>query len=175
MYKDDVLAYREEKDAAFKSDASSPLTSDQKRAFTGLSYFDVDESLNRVVEVQEFDLKEKSDVQIHTTKGETRWYRRWGKFEFDLNGQMVALILYQTPHGFFLPFVDANKGISTYPAGRYLDPEQIDDHTFHVDFNLAYNPFCAYNEKWSCPITPSENHLSVVIEAGEKIPSDEWL
>jgi uncharacterized protein (DUF1684 family) len=70
--------------------------------------------------------------------------------------------------GFFLPFVDLS-GVETYGAGRYLEPVERPDGRFEVDFNLAYNPYCAYNENWSCPITPAENRLRVPIRAGEMV------
>ena len=85
------------------------------------------------------------------------------------------MTIYEASHGFFLPFVDAGAGTETYPAGRYLEPEHLGGDTFHVDLNQAYNPFCAYNESWSCPITPAENRLKVAIHAGEKIPVGEWV
>jgi uncharacterized protein (DUF1684 family) len=69
----------------------------------------------------------------------------------------------------FLPFADALAGVETYGAGRYLEPEPVGDGQFVVDFNLAYNPYCAYNDDWSCPITPRENRLTVPIRAGEKL------
>ncbi|HEY3290725.1 MAG TPA: DUF1684 domain-containing protein, partial [Anaerolineae bacterium] len=73
-------------------------------------------------------------------------------------------------HGFFLPFVDALAGTETYGAGRYLEPEPIPGgQQFQVDFNLAYNPYCAYNDQWSCPLTPAENRLTVPVRAGEKV------
>ena len=73
-------------------------------------------------------------------------------------------------HGgsFFLPFVDATSGKETYGAGRYLDIELTHDGEIVVDFNYAYNPYCAYNEQWSCPLTPFENRVQVPIRAGEK-------
>ncbi len=70
--------------------------------------------------------------------------------------------------GYFLPFADSTSGEETYGAGRYLEIETLPDGTSLVDFNYAYNPYCAYNEKWSCPLTPSENRLKVPIESGEK-------
>ena len=83
--------------------------------------------------------------------------------------QHAELTIYQSEHGYFLPFVDSLAGKETYPAGRYLDPEALPGNRFLVDFNLAYNPYCAYNEMWSCPITPAENRLKVPIRAGEKL------
>ncbi|MFN2197412.1 MAG: DUF1684 domain-containing protein, partial [Anaerolineales bacterium] len=70
--------------------------------------------------------------------------------------------------------VDALAGQETYGAGRYLEPEELEDGRFLIDFNLAYNPYCAYNENWSCPLTPFENRLKVPVRAGEKIPQGDW-
>ncbi len=68
----------------------------------------------------------------------------------------------------FLPFTDSTSGTDTYGTGRYLDPVLLEDGRVSVDLNYAYNPYCAYNDHWSCPIPPAENHLSVPIRAGEK-------
>jgi uncharacterized protein (DUF1684 family) len=86
-----------------------------------------------------------------------------------VDGQEAELTIYETEQGYFLPFVDSLAGTETYPAGRYLDPEPLTGNRFLVDFNLAYNPYCAYNEAWSCPLTPFENRLKVPIRAGEKL------
>jgi uncharacterized protein (DUF1684 family) len=91
------------------------------------------------------------------------------RFKFQVEGQEAELTIYQNENGYFLPFVDALAGKETYPAGRYLEPEELHGNRFLVDFNLAYNPYCAYNEMWSCPITPPENRLKVPIRAGEKL------
>ncbi len=80
--------------------------------------------------------------------------------------------MYRNEHGFFLPFADALAGDETYGAGRYLEPEPAGDDRLLIDFNLAYNPYCAYNPNWSCPITPAENRLKVAIRAGEKVFDD---
>ncbi|MCA9903361.1 MAG: DUF1684 domain-containing protein, partial [Anaerolineae bacterium] len=80
-----------------------------------------------------------------------------------------------TDFGFFLPFADINANTEPYGAGRYLEPEHLGGNRFHVDFNLAYNPFCAYNAAYSCPLTPFENRLKVPIRAGEKLPEGDWV
>ncbi|MCI0552006.1 MAG: DUF1684 domain-containing protein, partial [Anaerolineae bacterium] len=85
------------------------------------------------------------------------------------DGQTAELTIYKNSRGYFLPFVDDLAGKETYSAGRYLELEKLPNGKFLVDFNLAYNPYCAYNEQWSCPITPAENRLSVAVSAGEKI------
>ncbi|MBL8045291.1 MAG: DUF1684 domain-containing protein, partial [Anaerolineales bacterium] len=112
---------------------------------------------------------EREVIEVQTTTGEVRKYQRLGRFSFEVDGQPAALTIYATPHGFFLPFVDALANKETYPAGRYLEPEPLGGNKFLVDFNVAYNPFCAYNEAYSCPLTPFENRLKVSIRAGEKI------
>ena len=168
-----LIALRAQKDNYFKSHPQSPLTPAQKEAFSGLTYYVPNPRLDLVVEVTEFE--KQDDVRIQTTTGEIRWYRRYGEFSFKVGGNDARLTIFQTPHGYFLPFVDAGAGKETYPAGRYLEPEELDDGKFHVDFNQAYSPYCAYGPKWSCPITPAENRLTAAINAGEKIPEGEWV
>lgn len=159
--------FRAEKDAFFKNHPQSPLMPAQRRAFTGLAYFAENAALRLEVVVTEFDPKEP--IRVQTTTGEVREYRRFGRFEFAVEGQTAALTIYLTEHGYFLPFVDALAGKETYGAGRYVEPEVLGGGKFLVDFNLAYNPYCAYNENFSCPLTPFENRLKVPIRAGEKL------
>ena len=114
-------------------------------------------------------LPDEKPMQMQTTTGDLQTYVRHGKFQFQVDGQTAELTIYRGQHGFFLPFVDSLAGEETYPAGRYLEPEALPGERFFVDFNLAYNPYCAYNERWSCPITPRENRIKVPIRAGEKV------
>lgn len=168
-----LMVLRKQKNDFFKLGDQSPLTMEQRQKFTRLDYYPYNEAFDLKLEVTPFEKKE--DVQIQTTSGELRWYRRYGEFTFDVAGETARLTIYQAPHGFFLPFVDAGAGEETYPAGRYLEPEHVQDNTFIIDLNQAYNPYCAYSDGWSCPITPAENRLKFKIEAGEKIPpKDEW-
>lgn len=106
---------------------------------------------------------------MQTTTGEVQTYERFCRFKFQVEGQEVWLTIYHNENGYFLPFADALAGKETYGAGRYLEPKELPEGRFAVDFNLAYNPYCAYNDRWSCPITPPENRLKVAIRAGEKI------
>ncbi len=159
---------RRQKDQFFKTNPQSPLTPEQQAAFTGLRYYEANPSLDLTVTVAPF--ADGQFVPIQTTTGDVRQYKRYGRFSFDVDGQTVELTLYEADYGFFLPFVDAGAGTETYPAGRYLEPEYVGDNRFHIDFNHAYNPYCAYGDGWSCPITPAENRLKVAIRAGEKIP-----
>jgi hypothetical protein len=70
----------------------------------------------------------------------------------------------------FIPFYDKTSGDVTYGGGRYVEPEMLDNTTIEIDFNMAYNPYCAYNHTYRCPIPPGDNNLDVSILAGEKIP-----
>ncbi len=163
----ELESFRADKDRFFAVDPQSPFTPEQKRDFHGLNYFPENPALRLAVTVEEF--QKKDQVQMQTTTGGVQPYTRFGRFKFPVEGQEAELTIYADPNGFFLPFVDSLAGIETYGAGRYLEPESLGSGKFLVDFNLAYNPYCAYNERWSCPITPSENRLKVPIRAGEKI------
>jgi uncharacterized protein (DUF1684 family) len=159
--------FRTSKDDFFANHPQSPLTPEQRRGFHGLDYFDENPALDLEVEVERFPAQERVDIQ--TSTGQTQTYTRYGKFKFNVDGQEAELTLYAGDHGYFLPFVDSLAGKETYPAGRYLEPDPLPGDRFLVDFNLSYNPYCAYNEMWSCPLTPPENRLKVPIRAGEKM------
>lgn len=159
--------FRKEKDEFFARDPHSPLTREQKRSFQGLSYFPPSEAYRFELEIEEF--ADKTLVLIQTSTGDVQEYERYGRFRFLVQDQPAELTLYHSETGYFLPFVDSLAGVETYPAGRYLEPEPLGGRRFLLDFNFAYNPYCAYNENWSCPLTPPENRLKVPIPAGEKI------
>jgi uncharacterized protein (DUF1684 family) len=159
--------YRAEKDKYFAEDEQSPLTPQQRHDFKGLNYFPENPALQFDVAVDQFP--DQKTVQIQTTTGDVQTYRRWGHFHFTVEGEPAELTIFTGESGYFLPFVDSLAGRETYPAGRYLEPEPLGGRRFRIDFNLAYNPYCAYNEAWSCPMTPFENRLKVPIRAGERI------
>lgn len=158
--------FRRAKDDFFAHDPQSPLTREQKRPFTGLHYFPENPALALEVQVEVFP--DPQSIEMQTSIGDVQSYIRYGRFHFTLDGQPAELTIYASEDGYFLPFVDALAPAETYGAGRYLEPDPLGDGRFAVDFNLAYNPYCAYNDHWSCPLTPFENHLKVPIPAGEK-------
>lgn len=158
--------FRAQKDEFFETDPQSPLTPDQKADFDGLNYFPVNDDLRFELEIQPYE--DQQHIKMQTSTGDLRDFVRYGRLDFSVEGQQASLTVYANPHGFFIPFVDAQAGEETYGAGRYLDPELAEEGKLILDFNLAYNPFCAYNELYSCPIPPAENRLKVAIKAGEK-------
>ena len=160
-------AFRMEKDEFFGHDHQSPLTREQKKDFKGLDYFPENPGLR--LEIKADELPDQERIEMQTSTGEIQVYSRHSRFRFSVDGLDSELTIYEGPNGFFLPFVDSLAGQETYPAGRYLEPEPLPGSRFLIDFNMAYNPYCAYNENWSCPLTPAENRLKVPIRAGEKI------
>lgn len=163
----ELTEFRERKDEFFAHHPQSPLTPEQRRGFTGLHYYPENDALRLEVKVERFP--DPKPLQMQTSTGGVQTYTPFGRFQFQSEGQPAELTIYQSEYGFFLPFADSLSGKETYPAGRYLEPEPLPGDRFLVDFNLAYNPSCAYNEMWSCPITPAENRLNVPIRAGEKL------
>jgi len=163
----ELKRFREEKDKFFLHDHHSPLDGEQKGDFSGLRYFAENPKLRIQVEIERFP--EGDLIPIQTNTGDVQNYDRFGRFHFEVDGEDVELTVFENEHGFFLPFADSLAGQETYGAGRYLEPELLSDGQLLVDFNLAYNPYCAYNANWSCPITPAENRLRVPVRAGEKV------
>lgn len=166
--------FRRQLDEFFAGHPQSPLTSGQKEDFDGLSYFEPNPDLALEVEIERFDDDEPL-VEMETNTGERRLQRRWGRFRFTVEGEEASLVIYTDPDGddFFMPFRDATSGKETYGAGRYMDShrpglERLGENQMRVDFNYAYNPYCAYNPHFSCPLPPRDNWLEVPIRAGEK-------
>lgn len=159
--------FRREKDQFFKNDQNSPLTPEQKLVFSNLNYYPENTALRFELPMEMVD-PQKKEMMI-TSTGDRREYLHKAAIRFQVDGQEAVLQVYEDSYGgYFLPFVDATAPQETYGAGRYLEPEEIRPGILLVDFNLAYNPFCAYNNRWSCPIPPHDNRIKLRIEAGEK-------
>ena len=158
---------RQDKDFFFKTDPHSPIPESDRESFDGLKYFPYNDDLCFALDIDTFLWK--SETMIPTNAGEEAAYVRYGRIRFPVNGVEQTLTIFQSEGGLFMPFIDLTCEGDSYGGGRYLEPD-IDGATGKclVDFNLAYNPFCAYSDEWSCPVPPPENRLSVRIEAGEK-------
>jgi uncharacterized protein len=164
--------FRERRDTFFREHEQSPLTDPQKGIFKGLSYFPHNDALSFILELDREGEGIGDEVTIGTMTGEPKQYARAGRVHFEVEGEPVTLTVYQdkTSGKFFLPFRDATAGNECYSVGRYLDPKVRPDGRLVVDFNMAYNPYCAYNLGWSCAIPPMENRINVPIRAGEILP-----
>ncbi|PKB71704.1 MAG: hypothetical protein BZY87_04340 [SAR202 cluster bacterium Io17-Chloro-G6] len=162
--------FRKAKDQYFGGDQDSPLTFEQRKRFRGLQYFPENSKLKFVLSVEEFSRDDRNVIQMATSTGETASHLRWGQLKFEVDGTPVVLTVYRNVDGdeYFLPFTDVTTGRESYSGGRYLDLPATGDGRLLLDFNYAYDPYCAYNPHWSCPIPPAENRLPVAITAGEK-------
>ena len=164
----ELTEFRQAKDDFFKTDEHSPLEDDQKKNFKGLNYFPENPDLSFEVKVEKF--AEIEEIAIQTSTGDTQIYICYGRLQFEVNGKTVSLTVYESETGFYLPFVDKLAGKETYPAGRYIEPVLLDGSRFLIDFNYAYNPYCAYNENWSCP----QPHLKIVCRL-KSVPVKNYL
>jgi uncharacterized protein (DUF1684 family) len=183
------------RDDMFKNHPQSPIPREQRAAFTGLDLFDYDPTYRVIGKVRD---EPEQSYEIPTSGDVTMRFTRFGVTEFSLGGENLELELYWLDAyggGLFLPFRDATSGSETYGAGRYLydtvkgadlgtDLVGLDDSsrsagrtvqtsgsTIVLDFNFAYNPSCAYDPRWVCPLAPPPNRLEVPVRAGEKIPA----
>lgn len=164
--------FRQRRDTFFREHEQSPLTEEQKKIFKGLSYFPYNPDLSLTVELDREGEGIGEEITVGTLTGEPKQYVRFGRFTFEVDGQPVTLTVFQdkVTGKFFLPFRDSTAGEETYSVGRYLDPKARPDGKLVIDFNMAYNPYCAYNMGWSCAIPPMENRINVPIRAGETLP-----
>jgi uncharacterized protein len=169
-------ARRRQKDQWALTSPDSPLNEHQRHSLPGLDYYPIDFGYRVPAQMERED--HPQTIQIQTTTGEWREYKRVGTLSFELNGQPLSLCAFQATgdkahtgrKALFVPFRDRTSGRETYGAGRYLDLAENRDGSaeYVLDFNEAYNPYCAYSQNWSCTIPPRENNLAVEVRAGEK-------
>jgi uncharacterized protein (DUF1684 family) len=176
-YTQKLLQDRFEKDAKLVDSATSRFNVEERAMFTvkGLQYFDPDKDYRVVAE---FVADTSTPVfQMPTTTERKPNYRIYGYLHFIVKDTLCKLTAYQNmdfknspayDNTLFLPFMDNTNGLYTYGGGRYLDINIPESDTCILDFNRAYNPYCAYSARWSCPLVPFENDLSISILAGEK-------
>lgn len=167
--------FRTERDDLFKRHPQSPLSGAEKERFSGLAYFDYDPSLRFALPV-EYEVEE-GDLEITLQDDGPLRLRRFGRVRFKIEDDELALSLFWISGyggGILLPFKDLSSADETYGGGRYLlDTIKHADlgsenGRLVIDFNYAYNPSCAYDPRWHCPLAPAENNLPVRIAAGEK-------
>ena len=172
--KSNIEIDRKQKDQFFGSGhPQSPIQGSDLSKFKGLNYFPPRYEFRFELELKEN--KNKTIINIKDTKNQDRSLIRWGVFQFKVDGKDCTLHAYKSNHEeerLFIPFRDKTSGKETYGAGRYLDLESDKDQTsdgkWILDFNYAYNPWCAYSDDYACPFVPPENWLDVEIKAGEK-------
>lgn len=170
--------YQRKLNAQYKDASKSPLKKKDLKGFKGLEFFPIDSSYIVVAKIKK--TPDTPYFEMPTTTERKPYYRQYGILTFTLGGKEHSLTLYQSQEEYndpqykdylFLPFTDGTSGEESYGGGRYMDVFEYnikDDDTLELNFNNTYNPYCAYNEDYSCPLTPRKNHLSVSINAGVK-------
>ena len=175
VYDNLIQKHRDELHHEFLDTAETPLTDEGLEIFNGLDYFKID-SLYRVSAILLRTPDEKI-FEMQTSTDRLPEYLKYGSAEFSLNGKKLKLNVYQNvklanneeyKDYLFIPFRDFTSGETTYGGGRYIETEIPKGDILIIDFNKAFNPYCAYNHKYSCPIPPLENTLEIAIKAGEK-------
>ena len=174
-YIPNLTEFQKALNSSFKDVTKSPLSKEDRQNFISLEFFDFDSSYvvkGILIPFQKdsiFDMKTNTD-RMHT-------YNKFGKIKFNLDNTYFELNVYKDQElindqtnidDVFLPFYDNTNGITTYSGGRYMDLKVSKDSIISIDFNKAYNPYCVYNYKFSCPIVPSENFIALEINAGVK-------
>lgn len=166
---------RKEKDKEFIDADNSPLDPKYRKSFNGLDYFKVDPywRINARIEIYE----KPDTIKMKTTTERLPLYIVYGKAYFTVNGNSCELTIYRNvglmskpdyEDYLFVPFRDKTSGDKSYGGGRYVDARIMEGDHVIIDFNKAYNPYCVYSKKYSCPVPPSENYLEVEVTAGEK-------
>ena len=175
-YKQDLLLERQSKDSSFLIQKESPFSVEQIASFSGLKYYPINEDFIFKASLVPFD--EEQIIKLKTSTERLPEYKVYAYVFFEYRGTQMRLTAYQSikhqqdsVHSdlLFLPFTDDNSTITTYGGGRYVDFKIPERDSFILDFNKAYNPYCAYNHKWSCVIPPIENTLDFAVDAGEKV------
>lgn len=170
-WRDRLRTHREEKDDFLAGHPQSPIPDGEREAFSGLEYFDLDPAYRVLAR---FERAHSPDVEkLASTRGPPQSYERVGVFGFELDGDHHTLAAFRVEgaESLFVPFTDETNGDETYRQGRYLDVDAAgadDRETVALDFNLAYSPFCAYDDNFSCALPPAENELDVEVRAGER-------
>jgi uncharacterized protein len=171
QFEQEIISLRADKDSFLRNDMDSPIPPSERSNFKGLKYFPPDEGYRVASKLERFDTPKPTFIA--TSTGTRQSYLRYGAFIFHIQGKNLKLFVYKSAedahaHSLFVPFSDESSAHETYAAGRYLDLEEQGGEDYELDFNMAYNPYCAYSEDYTCPIPPAENKLPVKILAGEK-------
>ena len=163
-----IQAIRAAKDSLMRFSPDSPIPAKQRNAFRGLKYFPVDPKYRLVGRLQVYGRRRL--VQVPTTDGGSMTLERFGRFAGQWEGKPFWLEVYRNTEGGDLEvfFTDPTNGDQTYAGGRYARIEKLDEGGWLLDLNDAYNPYCAYNHDYVCPIPPPQNHLFFPVRAGEK-------
>ena len=176
-YVAEIEKYQEELNASYRNPEESPLEPEDLATFSGLPFFPINEKYR--VEARFVRTPGSKPFKMATSTGRLPIYEKYGEAHFELDGEKVVVPIYQNHElretekykdYLFLPFKDQTNGDTSYGGGRYVELSIPEGDTIVIDFNKAYNPYCAYSSRYSCPIPPKENRIPLAIPAGVKAP-----
>jgi hypothetical protein len=165
--------FQKELNAFYKDASTSPLKKKDRKNFEGLDFFKFDSAY--IVTANFKRTPDEVPFEMKTTTDRRPMYVKYGEVTFQLKGETFTLDVFENldykaqedyEPFLFLPFLDETNGLESYGGGRYIDTEMPQGNTLTINFNEAYNPYCAYNDKYSCPIVPRQNYLKTRVEAG---------
>lgn len=167
-YRAELQAERVKKDTFMRTNADSPIL--DKAAFKGLTYFDADPSFRVLAKLEPFPEGKAEKLVIKLTDGTEEVYEKYAHATFTLQDKTCRLLVLKFQNDLTILFQDGTSGKESYGGGRYIDLDQDDvtNNQVVIDFNAAYNPYCAYNPNYACPLPPPENKLPVTVKAGER-------
>lgn len=173
LQRERVMEWRKERDEFFRNHLRSPLPENDKKHFKGLHYYPFDPKYFFLGPIERYIFhidNPRYYATFLTNKGTSKRYLRYGRFRFALDGKPYAVEVYKSilSDNLFIPFKDKTNGKETYEGGRYIDAEILTGYRMVLDFNMAYFPSCAYNDRFVCALPPRENFLEIEIRAGEK-------
>jgi uncharacterized protein (DUF1684 family) len=174
MWRSQYEQHKEQWRTTFQG-ADSPLPEAARAGASGPSFYPYAPEWRLVGDLVRLKGAEQKFVKIPTTRGKTQDYLEYGRIPVAAGGDTVALLVYRPlehPEQFFIPFRDKSNGDETYGGGRYVHLDSLDTHRFILDFNGAYNPYCAYDTSWICPLPPPGNTLPFAVRAGMLAPKD---
>lgn len=171
------LEFQKEMNSNYGDTAHSPLEPEDLKDFRSLPFFEIDSSYYVIAKFEK--AKKEKSIKFKTSTDRRPIYNVYGTVYFTINGNEFSLKVYQSEKlksneefkdYLFLPFTDLTNGVESYGGGRYIDLTIPDGNTMVINFNKAYNPYCAYSHRYSCPVVPKENFLDTEIKAGVMSP-----
>ncbi len=176
IYNNEIRAFQDTINKEYSDTTESPLTKEDLAVFKSLDFYRINKDFR--VEAKFTRTEDAEPFKMKTTTDRAPEYVKYGEVSFTLKGKKIKVNIYQSMRlrqkeeykdYLFLPFTDLTSGKTSYGGGRYVDLKIPKSDTIIIDFNKAYNPYCAYNHKYSCVVPPAENFIDIEIKAGVKL------
>ena len=178
-WRKEAKSFQQNLEKEYADSATSPLRGQALKDFAGLDFFPINKAF--CVQAAFERISNEAPFEMPTVSGKTKTFQKYGCLSFEIGGKKAVLYAYQNlklmqipeyADDLFIPFKDQSSGEESYGGGRYIDIKIPKGTSITLDFNRAYNPYCAYSTGWNCPIPPVENDLDFKVLAGVKAPKN---